>query len=114
MDKNPLAISAIFLLFFQLLTPIAFAGFDSITVCGSDGVKQITLNAQGEPVELPNNTQHCDLCILYSPQAPTTLTAEASLSAANTIITQPYIAAYSAIENAQKTGFSSRAPPATP
>ena len=102
---------AVWLILFQLLTPIAFAGFDITTVCSSDGIKQIAMDAQGNPVELPTVQEHCELCILYSPNAPIALADKAPTINSTqrnihvTSDTTNQIITHSAL------GFSSRAPP---
>lgn len=102
---------AVWLVLFQLLTPIAFAGFDITTICSSDGIKQIAMDSQGNPVELPATQNHCELCILYSPNAPITQAdSDAHLTTgANTHYAISAEAIYH--YNAASLGFSSRAPP---
>lgn len=102
---------AVWLILFQLLTPIAYAGFDITTICSSDGIKQITMDANGTPVELPSAQNHCELCILYSSNAATTLANSnllVQMAERNDYVTL-YRSPYAHLNSS--LGFSSRAPP---
>ncbi len=102
---------AVWLLLFQPLTPIAFANFDITTICSSDGIEQIALDANGNPVELPSPERHCELCILYSPQAPVTLADDATTPILNRAGHRATRLEATHHHQITSLGFSSRAPP---
>ena len=101
----------VWLILFQLLTPIAFAGFDITTICSSNGVKQIAMDAQGNPVELPSTQNHCELCILYSSNAPSILANATDYVGTSQRASHGILFQNTYHATANPLGFSSRAPP---
>lgn len=64
--RETLTFVASLLILFQLALPLVLSGLDIITICSAQGVRNIVIDAQGNPVEVPAPKRHCDLCVMHS------------------------------------------------